>query len=139
VAARVIAVSKAKERLQEPQLDSTYYRGRLDVPFLSLPIMPRSPEAAGPTGLKVVVKVLNQGGAAIMGAKVAILPLQGAATVTVGATSNAGVFESAKPVRVGNYRLRVESAGFTKVEGQVELVESRTKGKASFTVRLKKL
>jgi hypothetical protein len=136
VAAKVKTLSRAINREQEPQLDITYYKGSLDVPFLSLP---KLQETAEPAELKIVVKVLNQQGAAIRGANVAILSSQGATAVASGLTSDKGVFETTKSLRVADYRLRVERVGFTKVEGEIELIESHTAGKASFTVRLKKL
>jgi hypothetical protein len=136
VAARVKKVSMAKDRLQEPRLDGRYYKGSLDVPFLSLP---RPPEETRRAALKVAVKVINEKGQAIKLARVTLLPARGKVAVAAGPSSAAGVFETKTPLKAGDYRLRVERAGYVKFEDQVELIEGGQKNKASFTVRLKSL
>ena len=136
VAARVKKVSTAKDRLQEPRLDSRYYKGSLSVPFLSLPQPPdETPRAA----LKVAVKVINEKGQAIRMARVTLLPARGKVAAATGASSATGVFETKSPLKPGDYTLRVEHAGYLKFEDQVELIEGGQKNKASFTVRLKSL
>ena len=136
VAARVKKVSMAKDRLQEPRLDSRYYKGGLDVPFLSLP---RPPEETRRAALKVAVKVINENGQAIKMAIVTLLPARGKVAAATGSSSAAGVFETKIPLKAGDYRLRVERAGYVKFEDQVELIEGGQKNKASFTIRLKSL
>ena len=136
VAARVKQVSMAKDRLQEPRLDSRYYKGSLDVPFLSLPQPIGEPRSAA---LKVAVKVINEKGQAIKMAKVTLLPARGKVAAATGSSSATGVFETKSPLKAGDYRLQVERAGYVKFEDQVELIEGKQKNKASFTVRLKSL
>jgi hypothetical protein len=136
VAANVSRASMAKDRLQEPRLDSRYYSGSLDVPFLSLPQPPaETPYAA----LKLTVKVINEKGQAIRMARVTLLPARGKVAAVTGSSSAAGVFETKRLLKAGDYRLRVERAGYVKFEDQVELIEGGQKGKASFTVRLKSI
>src|SRR5262249_21583661 len=96
VAAKVKQLSMSKDRLQEPRLDRSYYRGSLDVPFLSLP--PASEETqstAAPTSapdtLKVAVKVIDEKGQAVKGARVTFLPTRGKIPVATGLPSANGV------------------------------------------------
>ncbi|HKQ77867.1 MAG TPA: caspase family protein [Blastocatellia bacterium] len=135
VAARVKQTSMAKDRLQEPRLDRRYYKSSLDVPFLSLP---PTPEESRSTTLKASVKVINEKGQAIKLARVTLLPMSGKIPVATGSTSINGVYETKTLLKAGDYRLRVEGAGYVKVEDQIELIEGSQIGKASFTVRLKK-
>src|SRR5262249_34290226 len=141
--AKVKQLSMSKDRLQEPRLDRSYYKGSLDVPFLSLP--PASEETqstAAPTSapdtLKVAVKVIDEKGQAVKGARVTFLPTRGKIPVATGLPSANGVFETKNMLKAGDYRLRVECVGYVKFEDQVELIEGSQKGKASFTVRLRK-
>jgi hypothetical protein len=135
VAARVKQLSAAKDRLQEPRLDRRFYKGSLDMPFLSLP---SSAEQTPSAPLKVAVKVINENGQAIKGARVTLLPTRGNTPVAAGLSPAGGVFQTKSSLKAGDYRLRVERAGYVKVEDQVDLIEGGQKGKASFTVRLRK-
>jgi hypothetical protein len=135
VAARVKQISMAKDRLQEPQLDMRYYKGSPDVPFLSLP---ESAAEVRADNLKAAVKVIDGKGQAIKMARVTLLPARGKTALAAGLSSAIGVFETKGSFKAGDYRLRVERAGYVKFEDQVELIEGRQKGKASFTVRLRK-
>jgi hypothetical protein len=81
--------------------------------------------------------VINEKGQAIMQARVTLLPARGKVAAAAGTSSAAGVFETKSLLKAGDYRLRVERAGYVKFEDQVEIIESGLKGKASFTVRLK--
>jgi hypothetical protein len=136
VAAKVSRASMEKDRLQEPRLDRRFYKGSLDVPLLSLP---QPPEETRYASLKVAVKVINEKGQAIGNARVTILPSRGKVAASVGSSSAAGVFETKSLLKAGDYRLRVERAGYVKFEDQVEIIEGGLKGKASFTVRLKSI
>jgi caspase domain-containing protein/carboxypeptidase family protein len=135
VAARVKRLSVAKDRLQEPRLDIRFYKGSLDTPFLS---PPASPEQTRSALLKVTVKVINENGQAIKGARVTLLLSSGKTPVATGLSPAGGVFQTKSSLKPGDYRLRVERAGYVKVEDTVELIEGSQKGKASFTVRLRK-
>jgi hypothetical protein len=88
--------------------------------------------------LKVAVKVVNENGQAIKGARVTLLPATGKITVATGLSPAGGVFQTKSSLKVRDYRLRVERAGYVKVEDQVELIEGGRIGIASFIVRLRK-
>jgi hypothetical protein len=135
VASRVKRLSEAKDRLQEPRLDRRFYKSSLDTPFLSLPAPPEQTRSAA---LKVAIRVINETGQAIKGARVSLLPARGNTPVASGLSPAGGVFQTKSSFKSGDYRLRVERAGYVKVEDQVELIEGGQKGLASFTVRLKK-
>lgn len=135
VAARVKELSVARDRLQEPRLDMRFYKGSLDAPFLSLPGTPAQTRSGA---LKVAVKVVNENGQAIKGARVTLLLATGKTTIATGLSPAGGVFQTKSSLKAGDYRLRVERAGYVKVEDQVELIEGSQVGKASFTVRLRK-
>lgn len=134
IAAQVKELSLSKDRLQEPQLDTRYFNGSLDATFLSLP---SPPEVTRTIAFKVTVKVINEKGQAIKEAKVTLLPLRSRVPVAIGSPTTAGVFETKNLLKEGDYRLRVECAGYQKFEDEVELIEGSQKGKASFTVRLR--
>lgn len=136
IAGKVKELSLSKDRLQEPQLDARFFKGSLNVAFLSLPTNPEETQASA---LKVAVKVIDEHELSINRAKVTLLPMRGKTPVAVGSSTAAGVFETKKPIKEGEYRLRVESAGYQKFESEADLIEGRQKGKASFTVRLKQL
>src|SRR5262245_65958142 len=98
VAARVKKVSTAKDRLQEPRLDSRYYKDSLGVPFLSLP---RPPEETLRAALKVAVKVINEKGQAIKMTRVTLLPARGKVAAATGSSAGNGVFETKSPLKAG--------------------------------------
>ncbi|HEX5081268.1 MAG TPA: caspase family protein [Blastocatellia bacterium] len=135
VAARVKELSVTRDRLQEPRLDIRFYKSSLDAPFLSLPGATTQTRSAA---LKVAVKVINENGQAIRGARVTLFSATRKTPVATGLAPSGGVFQTKSSLKSGNYRLRVERAGYVKVEDQVELIEGSQKGKASFTVRLRK-
>ncbi len=135
VAAKVKQLSVARDRLQEPRLDRRYYKGSLDAPFLSLP---EPPEETRSAALKVAVKVIDENGRAVKGARVTLLPARVKTPVAAVWSPVGAVFETKSSLREGDYRLRVECAGYVKFEDQVELIEGGQKGKASFAVRLRK-
>ena len=135
VASRVKQLSVAKDRLQEPRLDIRFYKGSLNAPFLSLPAAPEQTRSAL---LKVTVKVVNESGQAIKGARVTLLLSPRKTPIATGLSAAGGVFQTRSSLKAGDYRLRVERAGYVKVEDDVDLIEGSQKGKASFTVRLRK-
>jgi hypothetical protein len=101
--------------------------------------LPQPPGELPLASLKVSVKVINEKGQAIKMARVTLLPARGKLAAATGSSSAAGVFETKSPLKVGDYRLRVEHADYLKFEDQVEIIEGGLKGKAAFTVRLKSL
>jgi hypothetical protein len=135
VAARVKRLSVAKDRLQEPRLDKRFYKGSLDAPFLSLPAPPEQTRSAS---LKFAVRVINENGQAIKGARVTLLAARGKTPLATGLSPAGGAFQSKSSFKPGDYQLRVERAGYVKFEDLVELIEGGQKGQASFTVRLRK-
>lgn len=134
VADRVKQLSIAKDRLQEPRLDRRFYKGSLNAPFLSLPA---PPEETRSPALSVAVKVINEKGQAIKGARVTLLSARGKTAVATGLSPAGGVFQTKISLKPGDYRLRVQRLGYVTVDEQVELIEGGQKGKASFTVRLR--
>lgn len=109
----------------------------------SLPALPSSPSGAG---LRVVVRVLDAGGAALDDAffcvfRPGISPARGeikaSDTLILGKTDHRGLFDAgASRIASGRYRAKVVRQGFQVFDGEVEIREGVQRGMAVLSFRL---